>query len=353
MTLYRKYRPRIFSDVVGQGHITETLARQVISGKEGHAYLFCGTRGTGKTTVAKILAQAVNCESLRDNGDPCCECSSCVSIRAGINTDVIEMDAASNNGVDNVRALRDEVLFAPSSSKYRVYIIDEVHMMTGAAFNALLKTLEEPPKHAIFILATTEAHKVPITIQSRCQRFDFRRISATDIAGQLTKVAGLEEISIDKKACEVIANLADGALRDALSLLEKCKTAGEVTEANIQEVLGVASSGEVFLLVDAILEKDISEALNIVSKITNRNGDVNSIFNLIFAHFSNLAVCKFGAGGILEVSDIEKLKEQADKIDGEFLVKAMQKCREMITLAKFSGLTKPLLESLVVELGSE
>jgi len=324
--------------------------RELLAGKLGHAYLFCGTRGTGKTSVAKIFAQAVNCEHLHENGDPCGECDSCKSILAGINTDVVEMDAASNNGVENVRALRDEVLFAPSSSKYRVYIIDEVHMMTGAAFNALLKTLEEPPKHAIFILATTEVHKVPITIQSRCQRFDFRRLTSSEISSRLEEVAGKEGIKIEKAACDVIANLADGAMRDALSLLEKCKAAGVVTVSNVYEVLGVASGAEIFELVDCLIKKDVRGALDISNIIANRNGDVNNVFNMIFVHFSNLAVCKFGASEILEVGELERLKEQASKADSDFIVKAMQKCREMIGIARFSGITKPLLQALIVEL---
>ncbi|MCL2740354.1 MAG: DNA polymerase III subunit gamma/tau, partial [Oscillospiraceae bacterium] len=238
------------------------------------------------------------------------------------------------------------------SSQFRVYIIDEVHMMTGAAFNALLKTLEEPPKHAIFILATTEAHKVPITIQSRCQRFDFRRLSAKDIARQLAKVADLEGILIEPAACEIIGNLADGAMRDGLSLLEKAKTINneQLTINNVFDVLGVANSGEIYELVDSIIDKDMAKGLELVNKLASKNGDVNNVFNLIFAHFSNLAVCKFGASGILEVTELEKLQEQTTKTSGEFLVKAMQKCREMISVAKFSGLTKPLLESLVVEL---
>ena len=219
--LYRKYRPQTFSDVVGQEHITETLKNELSAGKVTHAYLFTGTRGTGKTSTAKILAKAVNCLNPK-NGDPCLECESCLSVANGENTDIVEIDAASNNSVDSIRELRDQVNFAPASSKYRVYIIDEVHMLTISAFNALLKTLEEPPEHVIFILATTEVHKLPATILSRCQRFDFRRIDPERICERIQYIAGKEGLTVTDGAASLIAAAADGGMRDALSILDLC-----------------------------------------------------------------------------------------------------------------------------------
>ena len=223
--LYRKWRPKAFADVIGQEHITETLRRQVAEGRTSHAYLFTGTRGTGKTTCAKILAKAVNCESPVD-GDPCGKCPSCLGIDSGSFLDVLELDAASNNGVDQVRALRDEAVYSPANVKKRVYIVDEVHMLSTAAFNALLKILEEPPEHLMFILATTELHKVPATILSRCQRFSFRRIRPEDVARRLRFVAEQERIDLRPDGAEVLSRLADGALRDGLSLLDQCAAAG-------------------------------------------------------------------------------------------------------------------------------
>ena len=223
--LYRKWRPKVFSDVIGQEHITETLKKQVAEGRTSHAYLFTGTRGTGKTTCAKILAKAVNCEHPVD-GDPCCQCPSCLGLESGSFLDVLELDAASNNGVDQVRALRDEAIYAPANVKKRVYIVDEVHMLSTAAFNALLKILEEPPAHLMFILATTELHKVPATILSRCQRYSFKRILPADIARRLTYVARQEHIDLTPDGAELLSRLADGALRDGLSLLDQCAAAG-------------------------------------------------------------------------------------------------------------------------------
>ena len=219
--LYRKFRPASFADVKGQEHIVTTLKNQIAAERIGHAYLFCGTRGTGKTTVAKILARAVNCEHPVD-GNPCGECETCKAIAAGTSMNVIEIDAASNNGVDNIREIRDEVAYSPTSGKYKVYIIDEVHMLSIGAFNALLKTLEEPPSYVIFILATTEAHKIPITILSRCQRYDFKRIPLTTIADRMRELMNEEQVEVEEKALRYIAKKADGSMRDALSLLDQC-----------------------------------------------------------------------------------------------------------------------------------
>ena len=236
--LYRKWRPQTFADVIGQQHVTDTLRAQLQSGRLSHAYLFTGTRGTGKTTCAKILARAVNCEH-PVNGDPCNECAACRGILDGSVLDVTEIDAASNNGVDNIRDLRDETRYTPAQVKKRVFIIDEVHMLSIGAFNALLKTLEEPPEHVLFILATTELHKVPATILSRCQRFDFRRIGAEDIARRLLDVAAGEGIELTEGAARLIARLADGAMRDALSMLDRAAAAGAVDEETVTAALGV------------------------------------------------------------------------------------------------------------------
>ena len=238
--LYRKWRPTAFSDVKGQDHIVTTLRNQIKSDRIGHAYLFCGTRGTGKTTIAKIFAKAVNCEHPID-GNPCGECPACKAIAAGTSMNVIEIDAASNNGVDNIREIRDEVQYSPTEGKYKVYIIDEVHMLSIGAFNALLKTLEEPPSYVIFILATTEAHKIPITILSRCQRYDFHRISIDTIADRLTKLMQAENINVEDKAIKYIAKAADGSLRDALSLLDQCIAfylGRDIKYENVLDVLG-------------------------------------------------------------------------------------------------------------------
>ncbi len=251
--LYRKWRPKTFSDVIGQSHITQTLRKQVAEGRTSHAYLFTGTRGTGKTTCAKILAKAVNCEHPMD-GDPCCQCPSCVGIENGSFLDVLELDAASNNGVDQVRALRDEAIYAPANVKKRVYIVDEVHMLSTPAFNALLKILEEPPEHLMFILATTELHKVPATILSRCQRFSFKRITPQDIAARLLYVAGQEQIDLTADGAELLSRLADGALRDGLSLLDQCAAVGGTVDSRaVLEALGLAGNLQTAQLMEFIL----------------------------------------------------------------------------------------------------
>lgn len=277
--LYRKWRPKTFSDVIGQDHITQTLKKQVAEGRTSHAYLFTGTRGTGKTTCAKILAKAVNCEHPVD-GDPCNACPACLGIDNGSFLDVLELDAASNNGVDQVRALRDEAIYAPANVKKRVYIVDEVHMLSTPAFNALLKILEEPPAHLLFILATTELHKVPATILSRCQRFSFKRIAPADVARRLSYVAGQEGIDLTADGAELLSRLADGALRDGLSLLDQCAASGgRVDSAAVLDMLGLAGNLQTAKLMEAVLQRDAGQALMLLDQLYNGGRDVGALLS--------------------------------------------------------------------------
>ena len=277
--LYRKWRPRTFSEVVGQAHITDTLQRQVAEGRVGHAYLFTGTRGTGKTTCARILAKAVNCEHPID-GAPCCECDACRGIDSGTLLDVTELDAASNNGVDQVRALREEAVYTPSVLKKRVYIIDEVHMLSIAAFNALLKILEEPPEHLLFILATTELHKVPATILSRCQRFSFKRLLPRDIQQQLLHIAVEENIDLSPDGAELLARMANGAMRDALSLLDQCRAVeGAIDNAAVLEVLGLAGAVQTVQLMRCVLDRRIGDALALFDQLYRGGKDVAALLS--------------------------------------------------------------------------
>ncbi len=276
--LYRKWRPRTFDDVVGQGHITETLKRQVQEGRLSHAYLFTGTRGTGKTSCAKILARAVNCEH-PVNGNPCNQCAACRGIESGAVMDVLELDAASNNSVDQVRALRDEAVYSPAAVRKRVYIVDEVHMLSNSAFNALLKILEEPPAHLMFILATTELHKVPATIKSRCQQFAFKRLSPLEIGGRLKYVAGEENIPLTSAGAALIARLADGGMRDALSLLDQCsgEGSGSLGEKEILDALGLAGNVETAALMGEIAGRDAAAALERLDRLYAAGKDVGSL----------------------------------------------------------------------------
>ena len=277
--LYRKWRPRTFSEVVGQAHITDTLQRQVAEGRVGHAYLFTGTRGTGKTTCARILAKAVNCEHPID-GAPCCECDACRGIDSGTLLDVTELDAASNNGVDQVRALREEAVYTPSVLKKRVYIIDEVHMLSIAAFNALLKILEEPPEHLLFILATTELHKVPATILSRCQRFSFKRLLPRDIQQQLLHIAAEEHIDLSPDGAELLARMANGAMRDALSLLDQCRAVeGTIDNAAVLEVLGLAGAVQTVQLMRCVLDRRTGDALALFDQLYRGGKDVAALLS--------------------------------------------------------------------------
>jgi len=306
--LYRKWRPVDFDDVSGQTAITDILKYEVANNKLSHAYLFCGSRGTGKTTCAKILAKAVNCPNSK-NGNPCNKCESCLSIDNGVATDVIEMDAASNNGVDNVRDIKDEIAFTPALLKYRVYIIDEVHMMSSSAFNALLKTLEEPPSYVIFILATTEFHKLPTTIVSRCQRFDFRRISSENIVERIKKISKEEGIDITEDGARVIARVSRGGMRDAVSLLELCAGAHRtVDSALVFETVGSGNRDNVYSLVRAILDRDYAKVYETVSNVVSTSGDMSVFWQEIIDSYRDIMVVK----------NTDRAKEYLDLTDVEY-----------------------------------
>lgn len=315
--LYRKWRPQTFADVVGQEHITSTLAHEVQIGKVSHAYLFTGSRGTGKTTCAKILAKAANCLNPVD-GNPCNECAVCKGLDDGSILDVVEIDAASNNSVENIRDLRDEVNYTPVHTKYRVYIIDEVHMLSIGAFNALLKTLEEPPEHVKFILATTEVHKLPATILSRCQRFDFHRITPENITSRLLHVAENENIEIDDDAALLIARIADGAMRDALSILDRCSGISDhVTSAVVSNAAGLAGKDYLFDLVDNINSNNPSEVLSLISKLHGDSCDMERLCSELINHFRNIMIIKTVKNPqqliVCTDIDLELYKKQAEK----------------------------------------
>ena len=325
--LYRKYRPLVFNDVVGQEHIVNTIKNQIVNNKISHAYMFTGTRGTGKTTCAKILARAVNCEN-PVNGDPCNECFACKGILNGSLLDVFEIDAASNNGVDNIRELREDVMFTPASAKYKVYIIDEVHMLSNQAFNALLKTLEEPPSHIIFVFATTEIHKVPQTILSRCQRFDFKRITVDDIQNRLKYVASQEGIKLDDAAADMISRLADGAMRDALSIMDRCITSSEeITQATVEHTVGLCSYDLIFSALKAIADDDTDSMLRIYNDCRKNSKDAVSFFSELCSYFRDLIIIKLSKNysEFLNYNSdkLDKLKDLSSSFDVEKIVRSV------------------------------
>ncbi len=322
IALYRKFRPLNFKDIVGQEHITKTLKNQIISNRVGHAYLFNGTRGTGKTSAAKVLARAVNCLNPKD-GEPCNECEICKAALSGALTDIVEMDAASNNSVDDIRVIRDEVNFLPTLAKYRVYIIDEVHMLSTGAFNALLKTLEEPPAHVKFILATTEPQKLPATILSRCQRFDFKKISNENISKRLQYICDESKIEITTEALQLIAVLSEGAMRDALSILERCLQEGKnkIDEELVKELVGIPKSEFINKIVKAIIEYDIDSALKVEDEILKQGKDINNLIWEMIKYVKDILVYKTSENlEIYSKTEIEQIKELAEKISKERLL---------------------------------
>lgn len=316
--IYRKWRPLVFEDIVGQSHITRTLKNQILTGKIAHAYLFCGTRGTGKTTAAKVFSRAVNCIN-NTTGSPCNECEVCRGILSGSILEVSEIDAASNNSVEDIRAIQDELSYSAAQSKYRVYIIDEVHMLSMNAFNALLKTLEEPPEHVIFILATTEVHKLPQTILSRCQRFDFKRIKPSDIILRMKEIAHGDGLNITDDAYALLAKLADGSMRDGLSILERCVSAcgNSLSAEDIVSVLGIATSELTFDTASAVIERNTQKIISIINTLTADGRDLNSFADGVISHFRDLLICKVSQNPeeTLDYSteDILKLRGQSEK----------------------------------------
>lgn len=353
--LYRKYRPQTFDDVSGQAAVTQTLKTQLMSGKMSHAYLFTGSRGTGKTSCAKILAKAVNCLH-PDNGNPCNACEACRAIDSGSCMDVLEIDAASNNGVDNVRDLRDDAIYTPSQVKMRVYIIDEVHMLSISAFNALLKIIEEPPEHLLFILATTELHKVPATILSRCQRFSFRRISQEDIAARLQYVAYQENIDLDDSAARVLARLADGGMRDGLSLLDQCASAttGELTAERVYACLGIAGEQKCGELMGYIAAHDTRKALELFNRLYAEGKDLGALLDELACLTRDLLVLKTaGNAGITMLSgvasDQETLTVGKAFGSGE-LVRMMERIQQTVAAFTRSSSRRMDAELCLVEL---
>ncbi|WP_416198933.1 MAG: DNA polymerase III subunit gamma/tau [Sporanaerobacter sp.] len=353
--LYRRFRPKTFDQVLGQEHITTTLKNQIINQNIGHAYIFSGTRGTGKTSTAKIFARAVNCINSID-GNPCNTCEICSGILDESIMDVIEMDAASNNSVEDIRELREKVKYPPSKAKYKVYIIDEVHMLSDSAFNALLKTLEEPPKHLIFILATTEVEKLPQTILSRCQRFDFKRITTKDIVKNLNNICDEIGVEVEESVLNLIARNSDGAMRDALSLLDQCISFGEgiLTYEDALKTLGIANEDLLFNLVDSIEEKNLEKALHIVDDIIQNGKDINQFIKDLIYHFRNLMIAKTSTDP-LDIIDLEKetvarYKDQSENISLQFILKALQILNEGQNQSKWSSQPRIILEMVVVKL---
>lgn len=350
--LYRKWRPQTFDDVCGQEHITSILKYETENSKFSHAYLFCGSRGTGKTTCAKILAKAVNCEA-SVNGSPCNKCASCLAIDSGAATDVIEMDAASNNGVDNIRDIRDEVVYMPSALKYRVYIVDEVHMLSGSAFNALLKTLEEPPAHVVFVLATTELHKLPATIISRCQRFDFRRISTDVLVDRLCYIADQEGVSYDKDALRVIAKMAQGGMRDAISLFELCASADRnVSMDTVYDTLGSGGRENVESVVRAIAGSDYEKLFSSVDEVVSSSKDISVFLQELLSYYRDMLVAKTtsGADKYLDLTENERasLSKNAELFTRQTLVWHCKVLDDTISSIQRSGMAKRVVAEMAL-----
>nr|WP_300822276.1 DNA polymerase III subunit gamma/tau [uncultured Schaedlerella sp.] len=354
--LYRKFRPSEFGDVKGQEHIVTTLQNQIKANRIGHAYLFCGTRGTGKTTAAKIFARAVNCEHPVD-GSPCGECAMCRSIAAGTSMNVIEIDAASNNGVDNIREIKEEVTYRPTEGRYKVYIIDEVHMLSSGAFNALLKTLEEPPEYVIFILATTEVHKIPVTIMSRCQHYDFRRISIDTISDRLNELMEAEQVEVEDKAIRYIAKAADGSMRDALSLLDQCIAfylGQKLTYDNVLEVLGAVDTDVFSRLLRNIIRRNVPAVLDTVEELVMQGRELLQLSVDFTWYLRNLLLVKTSdmPEDVLDVSteNLAQLKEEAEMIEADVLLRYIRIFSELTEQLRYATQKRVLLEVTLIKL---
>ena len=354
--LYRKFRPSEFGDVKGQEHIVTTLQNQIKANRIGHAYLFCGTRGTGKTTAAKIFARAVNCEHPVD-GSPCGECAMCRSIAAGTSMNVIEIDAASNNGVDNIREIKEEVTYRPTQGRYKVYIIDEVHMLSSGAFNALLKTLEEPPEYVIFILATTEVHKIPVTIMSRCQHYDFRRISIDTISDRLNELMEAEQVEVEDKAIRYIAKAADGSMRDALSLLDQCIAfylGQKLTYDNVLEVLGAVDTDVFSRLLRNIIRRNVPAVLDTVEELVMQGRELLQLSVDFTWYLRNLLLVKTSdmPEDVLDVSteNLAQLKEEAEMIEADVLLRYIRIFSELTEQLRYATQKRVLLEVTLIKL---
>lgn len=352
--LYRKYRPKVFSDVCGQEHVTSTLLNEIRENRVSHAYLFTGSRGTGKTTCAKILAKAVNCEN-SNNGEPCNECAMCTGLDEGTIYDVVEIDAASNNGVDNIRELCEEANYTPSRGKYRVYIIDEVHMLSPGAYNALLKTLEEPPSHVIFILATTEVHKIPATILSRCQRFDFKRIQPETMAARLKEVAVRENIELSDEAAVLIARIADGGMRDALSILDQCAGRGRVVDEKlVSQAAGIAGREALYELAQAVCEKNSGAALDLIASLHSDSYDMERLCVEMINHFRNYLIFKTvtKSRGLIICTDdeYERIKESAGKFTLPGIIFALDLFQDTLVKIKSGANSRIEMEMSFIKL---
>ncbi|MCR5651102.1 MAG: DNA polymerase III subunit gamma/tau [Lachnospiraceae bacterium] len=359
--LYRKFRPEIFNDVCGQDPIVTTLKNQIKTERIGHAYLFCGTRGTGKTTVAKIFARAVNCESPKEDGSPCMECSMCKGIQDGSLLNVIEIDAASNNGVEDIRTIVDEVSYSPARGRYKVYIIDEVHMLSTNAFNALLKTLEEPPGYVIFILATTEPGKLPITILSRCQRYDFRRMSIETMTDRMRKLTGIEGNEVEDRALSFIARLADGSMRDALSLLDRCLAFNygqNLTYDKALDVLGAVDTSVYIEFVDHIIKNDLAGTIKLLDDNIMRGREIGTFVNDLIWHLRNMLLISTSQDSKADIADVlgvstdtlEIIKESAKKTDPETLMRYIRVLSDLSGQLKYSSQKRVLTEIAIVKL---
>lgn len=353
--LYRKFRPTTFSELVGQEHITRTLRNQILVNRVGHAYLFNGGRGTGKTSSAKILARAINCLNPKD-GEPCNECDICKGAINGSLTDIVEMDAASNNSVEDIRSIREEINFLPTKAKYRVYIIDEVHMLSSGAFNALLKTLEEPPEHVKFILATTEPQKLPATILSRCQRFDFKRIPNDDIIKRLRIVCNESDIEVTEGALNIIAVLSEGAMRDALSILERCIQDGEnnIDEDKIKDLVGIPKITFVYSIIEAIIEYDIDKALSNMEEVLNQGKDLDNFLWEIIKYVRDILIFKsVGKVDLYSEAEVSNIKILSDKVTKEKLVSLIYEFSELQNNIKWSTQKTIMFQAGVIKLCSK